>query len=282
MFLSKRRRSNAPNKSMSQDDFMALCKKNFAAALQYNKLWRGNLIPLRPIRKNIFCLTDTVYDVELLKNDLINLQKKTKTGWESKEKSKYNRFSIGYVNDGKLDNKEKPKGTWTSITLKGYQGQLQPFLEKHNLIENGSNPYKYTDNMQYCDYIKKIFSEIELLGSEIYLVRLLKLNSHAHVGFHTDNMIFADKFNIIRCHLPIITNAQCTMFLGYPAEIFPGGTQMNKYKANMFWSRQLDVGKIWYTNVNCLHAVENKGDTDRVHLVFDIKPTQEMLKKIYG
>ena len=166
--------------------------------------------------------------------------------------------------------------------MKGYNGKLQPFLERHALVENNSNPYKYTDNMQYCDYIKEIFNEIESLGSEIYLARLLKLDSHSFVGFHTDNKVFADKFNIIRCHIPIITNAQCKMFLGYPASHFPKEGQMNKYKANMFWSTYLDAGKLWYTNVNCLHAVENKGESDRIHLVFDIKPTQEMLKKIYG
>ena len=55
MFLTKRRQK-APAKPMSHDEFMALCTKNFAAAIQYNKLWRGNLIPLRPIRKNIFCV----------------------------------------------------------------------------------------------------------------------------------------------------------------------------------------------------------------------------------
>ena len=85
MFLAKHRQIT-PNKLMSHDDFLALCTENFAAALNYNKLWRGNLIPLRPIRKNIFCLTDTVYDIDRLENDLTNLQQKPRQVGNLKQK----------------------------------------------------------------------------------------------------------------------------------------------------------------------------------------------------
>ena len=259
------RREEENRKPMSHEKFLYLCKTNFKLALQYNKIWRGAIIPHIPITKNIFCLTDKIYDIQKLVQDLKNITKNTKTGWETKSKGKIKLFD------------------WTSITLKGYQGNLQPFLEKHELMDqNGKNTFKYTENMLYCSYIREIFEEIEAGGSEIYLVRLLKLIPKKFIGWHTDDEVFKNKMNIIRCHLPIITNPQCLMFLGYPTDLIrPCVNLSQRYKTNQLWDKHLEAGKIWYTNVNCLHAVENKGDADRVHLVFDIKPTQEMLKKIY-
>ena len=248
---------------MNEEQFLQLCKTDFPAALRLNKLWRGDLIPHLPITKNIFCLNDKTYDIEKLKQDLECVVTNTETGWEDK-------------------GKEDKANIWKSITLKGYQGKIQPFLELHNLVENGNNPYKYTDNMKYCNYIREILNEIEKNGSEIYLVRLLSLAPDKWVGFHTDTDIFKDKMNIIRCHIPIVTHTKCQMFLGYPTSYFPKQQQMNMYKANPFFNCHLDAGRLWYTNVNCLHAVENKSDIVRVHLVVDIKPTKEMLQKIYG
>ena len=248
---------------MSEAQFLQLCKTDFSAALRLNTLWRGTLIPHLPITKNIFCLNDKSYDIEKLKQDLECVVANTETGWE--DKGKGDRSNI-----------------WKSITLKGYQGKLQPFLESHNLVENGSNPYKYTDNIKHCNYIREIFNEIEKNGSEIYLVRLLSLAPGKFVGFHTDDRVFRDKFNIIRCHIPIVTNPKCKMYLGYPTSYIAGVQQTDAYKANELWSHHLDAGRLWYTNVNCLHAVENKSDILRVHLVVDIKPTKEMLQKIYG
>ena len=48
---------------MSEEQFLQLCKTDFPAALRLNKLWRGDLIPLLPITKNIFCLNDKSYDI---------------------------------------------------------------------------------------------------------------------------------------------------------------------------------------------------------------------------
>jgi aspartyl/asparaginyl beta-hydroxylase (cupin superfamily) len=54
-----------------------------------------------------------------------------------------------------------------------------------------------------------------------------------------------------RIHVPVITNTKC---------IFSVGDE----------SRNLDAGQIWIIdNVNRYHSVENKGETDRVHLIID-------------
>jgi quercetin dioxygenase-like cupin family protein len=54
-----------------------------------------------------------------------------------------------------------------------------------------------------------------------------------------------------RIHVPVITNTKC---------IFSVGDE----------SKNLDAGQIWIIdNVNRYHSVENKGETDRVHLIID-------------
>jgi hypothetical protein len=248
---------------MNEEAFLNLCKTNFSAALKYNTLWRGDLIPHLPVTKNIFCLNESNYDLEKLNADLDSVVKNTQSGWEDKA------------------NDSTKKDIWKSITLKGYQGKLQPFLEQHDIKDHSINPYQYTDNMHFCNYIREILESLESQGSDIYLVRLLSLVPGKFVGFHTDNCVFKDRKNIIRCHIPIITDPKCKMFIGYPIK-YNNTETGGFYSANPFWNCHLEPGKLWYTNVNCLHAVENKSDIVRVHLVIDLKPTEEMLAKIYG
>ena len=54
------------------------------------------------------------------------------------------------------------------------------------------------------------------------------------------------------------------------------------WDADVLHERHLDYGHLWYTNVNTLHGVVNGGNTDRYHLVIDMRPNPGMLKKIYG
>ena len=248
---------------ISHEQFVELCKKNFKAALAYNKLWRGTLVPITPIQKNILHFNFIKsFDIDMLQRDYANIQKSGQVKWDNKAPAGY-------------------EMTWTSITLKSYKGKNQPFLENCPLVENGVNPFVYTKNIDYCDYYKKILMALELIGCEIYLVRLLRLQANSFVDFHTDDSVFSNRINIIRCHIPIITNDKCIMHLGYPI------SKTNKpvkspYKANILWSKFLEPGKIWYTNVNVLHAVENKSNSDRIHLVIDLKPNKDMLNFIYG
>lgn len=38
----------------------------------------------------------------------------------------------------------------------------------------------------------------------------------------------------------------------------------------------MEAGKLWYSRVDKNHWVKNDSDIDRIHLVIDIKPTEEM------
>jgi hypothetical protein len=216
-----------------------------------NPLFRSNIIPHHPLEKNLFILKRERFNINLMQRDIINIQKNA--NWHDK---------------GDKD--------WLSITLKSKNGTDQNFLEEMKLGVDVENVYKYTPYLEHAPYIKQI---LEGLGTDIYLVRLLKLNAGGKIKYHTDEIVFKKKREIIRCHIPIITHPAVSFKIGYPlASPAPG---FRVWKGTELYVRYLEPGHLWYTNVNCLHSVENNSNIDRVHLVVDLRPTPEMLRIIY-
>jgi len=247
-------------------------------ALQINPQWRGKMIPLFPIHRNYFILSEKKYDMKKLKKDVETLEKNI-LGWESKT------TAAAAARNRMADRERAPldisnNHLWTAVTLKGYLGQPQPFLEIHELKRGDDNIYKYTDKISHCPYIKKILEE---LNTDIYLVRLLKLNKGKHLDFHVDGCVFHNTENIIRCAIPIITHPNVHFQLGYPLHT-KTGTTMQRWlgTAAVLHQKHLMPGRLWFTNVNTIHRVDNKSNVDRIHLVVDLRPTAEMMKKIYG
>ena len=224
---------------------------NPRALVNANPLWRGNLIPHYPIERNIMIVNEKQYDVTKLIRDMNRVFKNTH--WKNKESD----------------------GSWKSITLKGYNGNTQDWLENTELGTNENNKYKYTQAVVGCNYFKDIFDS---LNTEIYLVRLLKLRKHSKIKYHTDEVVFKNKWNIIRCHLPIVTDNKNIMKLGMPLQ----APKYHIWRAEDLYSKHMSAGNLWYTNVNMLHSVENNSDIDRIHLVIDLRPTAEILEKIYN
>ncbi len=206
------------------------------------------LKPYLPLENNIFKISSKI-NIEPFKQEIIN-----------------------YKND--WTNKDKYTFKWKSITLKSYNGLNQDFLELH-CFNNSKNSFKYTDNIHYFPEIKKF---LDSFNNDIYLVRILKLEPHGLIKFHTDGMVFNNPSNIIRCHLPIITSPKNIFKIGNPIQQPAPGYSI--WNANSIFSKYLEPGYIWYTNVNCLHSVENNSDKDRIHLVIDMLPTSNILKQL--
>jgi len=225
-------------------------EENPQQLISQNALFRGNIIPHHPLHKNLFILKKDKFNINLMHKDIANIQKEST-----------------WLNKGDKD--------WLSITLKSKDGTDQNFLEETKLGIGQENTYKYTTSINHSPYLKQI---LDNFGTDIYLVRLLKLNAGGKIKYHTDELVFKNKRNIIRCHIPIITNPSVSFKIGYPlASPAPG---FRIWKAAELYARHLDQGYLWYTNVNCLHSVENNSAIDRVHLVVDLKPTPEMISNI--
>ena len=226
--------------------------ENSKNVIHANPLWRGEIIPHYPIYKNYFVLVKYQVNMESAMKDL--------------------KFA--------MDNQEwinKDGENWTSITLKSLNGLDQDFLVETDLGVGRDNKYIYTSVMDRCKYFKYIF---DMLNTDIYLVRILKLKAGGKIKFHTDEIVFKKRKEIIRCHIPIITNPNVKFQIGYPKMRPAPGFHI--WDADVFHEKYLYPGYIWYTNVNTLHGVTNNSSEDRYHLVIDLRPTPSMLKAIYG
>lgn len=103
-----------------------------------------------------------------------------------------------------------------------------------------------TPILKNCTYFKTVIASFKF---PILSARLLKLGVGAEIKPHRDhNLGYED--NCFRLHIPITTNDDVSFILdGDLLKMHPG--------------------TCWYTNVNFIHSVANKGKSDRVHLVID-------------
>lgn len=217
---------------------------NYSEFVKANPLWIGELIPLHPIDRNYRKISAIKYNINKLKKDL----------WTAS-------------NNNEWINKDAETSKWNSITLKSFTGGSQSFLIETELGIGEENRYKYTKAIEGCDYFKEILDNIP---TDVYLVRILKLDAGGLIKFHTDNVVFKKTKDIIRCHIPIITNKNVKFRLGYPQmKPAPG---LGIWKADVLHEKYLEAGYMWYTNVNALHGVINNSNEDRYHLVIDMRP----------
>ena len=120
-----------------------------------------------------------------------------------------------------------------------------------------NNNYKPNRVLKKCNYIKKILDDLE---TEIYLVRIMKLKPGGFIYPHIDSII--DKNYVIRCQIPIVSNPDVDFF-------------MDNKKLN------LESGNLYFLNVGEKeHWLKNNSSIDRLTLIIDLKPTDEIKKKI--
>ena len=241
--------NNCNKKKLSLLEEFNLYKYEF---INKNPYWQGPLRPYYPIINN-FKYLNKKYNLQKLQKDLLIAIKNSKNQWEDKSQK------------------------WHAITLRSFEGKNEHHLTKHELGEGLNNKYVYREEANDCNYFKEILNNF---NTEIYLVRLLKLDSNSKVKYHSDGIVFQNGNDIIRCHIPILTNSKCIIKLGYPLRPPVDGFYNGVWNASDIYQTHLESGKLYFTNVNTLHSVENNGNTDRIHLVIDLKPTQNILEFI--
>lgn len=139
-------------------------------------------------------------------------------------------------------NKEGYDGDWKSIALYAIGGDASNILAHHMdeaiLLE--------TPVLEKCLYLKEVIGHFKCPLSS---VRLLKLSVGATIKPHRDYKLGYEDDHF-RLHIPIITNEAVEFVLD---------------------DERLDMlpGECWYTNVNFVHSVANRGTVDRIHLVID-------------
>jgi len=151
--------------------------------------------------------------------------------------------------------KYNAKGDWDAISIRGYSDDigniLKPGVLKSN-VEMSHLRWTYLYEEPACLPIKEILSHIP---AEFERVRVMRLKAGTTIKKHTDKVDKEIKNkNIVRIHIPLKTSLNVHFYLWE-------GKEQHHYN--------LETGKYYYTDVSKPHAVHNKADFDRLHLVVD-------------
>lgn len=133
-------------------------------------------------------------------------------------------------------------GNWNAVSLYAKGGNEQNIFA----LSPDNSELSETPLMKECCYFREILDTFKF---PILSVRLLRLEAGAEIKPHTDYELGYEDGQF-RLHIPIITNPDVEFILdGERLIMLPG--------------------ECWYTNVNLVHSVANRGTVDRVHLVID-------------
>ena len=108
--------------------------------------------------------------------------------------------------------------------------------------------YKDNDFIKYFPQIAKIK---DFFKTEIISMMFYSMTPGAEIHPHRD-MIGNVGWGGLRFHIPIQTNANVFFMVSNERII-------------------MNIGELWALDTSFLHSVSNKGETERIHLVFDVK-----------
>ena len=179
-----------------------------------------------------------------------------------------------YLNDlefKKVKTKYAKTG-WDAISLHGYGDHPLDILKPGVLKSSVDIDIKLQwTTLKENDVMKPVLEMLAKLPCKFERVRFMKLEAGKDIGKHTDKIdkqIGFDDGDIIRIHMPIITNEQ-VVFTLYENTKDKDGTEYN-----------LKTGHYYYTDVTKAHAVRNTSDIDRIHLVADCYANDDLRKLI--
>jgi hypothetical protein len=165
---------------------------------------------------------------------------------------------VNYLNNlsySVVKTKYNAKGNWDAISIRGYSDDISNILKPGVLESNvEEQPLRWTHLYEQAELLP--LKEILLhIPAEFERVRVMRLKAGTQISKHTDKVDKAIKNgDIIRLHVPLKTSSKVTM------------TLWENKDAQVY---NLETGKYYYTDVSKPHAVHNKADFDRLHLVID-------------
>jgi hypothetical protein len=134
------------------------------------------------------------------------------------------------------------EGDWSGISLRavgGRAGQLYP-------DPTATDDFADTPILARCPYFQEVLAAFHC---PLTSARLLKLAARSSIREHKDYKLGLEDGEM-RIHIPVVTNLDVAFFLVDERVI-------------------MQEGEAWYLDLNLKHRVENRSDTDRIHLVID-------------
>jgi len=139
-------------------------------------------------------------------------------------------------------NAEYYEGEWTGVALRSAGGLVKQIYPD----PRAKASFADTPLLDRCPNIRALLA---LFQCPFRAVRLLKLGAGARIREHRD-FDLGYKERQVRLHVPIVTGPDVVFFL-------------DAHRVEM------NEGECWYLDLNLAHWVENRGSTDRIHLVID-------------
>ena len=133
-------------------------------------------------------------------------------------------------------------GQWSGAALRSIGGASE------NIVPDARDgaTFHATALLDRCPYFREVLATFHC---PLQAVRLLRLHAGSSIAEHVDHALDFDDGEV-RIHIPIVTSDDVKFYLD--------GARL-----------VMAPGECWYTNVNLPHSVDNRGATDRIHLVID-------------
>jgi mannose-6-phosphate isomerase-like protein (cupin superfamily) len=145
-------------------------------------------------------------------------------------------------------------GEWSAIPLRSINGEAGNGF----ISPDETAVYEDTVLLKQCPYLQQV---LQVFECPLLAVRLLKLAAGTQIHEHKD-MDLCFEEGLVRFHIPVFTNPQVEFFLQ--------GEDMH-----------LKEGECWYMNFNLPHALHNKSNKDRIHLVVDAE-VNDWVKNLFS
>jgi Aspartyl/Asparaginyl beta-hydroxylase len=133
------------------------------------------------------------------------------------------------------------EGDWSGIALRASPSDRGLYATNTAAAE-----FTSTEALEACPYFQEVLAAFQC---PLKSVRLLRLAPGSVIREHSDYDLGED-LGEVRLHIPVVTNAEVEFYLA--------GKRVT-----------MDAGECWYLDLSLPHRVQNRGATERVHLVID-------------
>ncbi|WP_197454676.1 aspartyl/asparaginyl beta-hydroxylase domain-containing protein [Stieleria varia] len=147
------------------------------------------------------------------------------------------------------------QGNWSVIPLRGPASATHPVMMIYSdptCVDFADTPY-----LAKSDYFQQVLQSIRC---PLLAVRLMKLTSGSRIKEHRDHDLDLQS-GTVRLHVPVVTNPDVDF-------------RLNGIRV------KLDAGSCWYLRLSDPHCVDNRGTSDRVHMVIDARVNDWLLTKL--
>ena len=139
-------------------------------------------------------------------------------------------------------NREYFEGEWTGLALRSFGGDPRQLYPQ----PKAEGSFVDTPILKRCPHVREIMTVFQC---PLRSVRFLKLAAGSLIREHRDYDLGFDEGQL-RLHIPVTTNPDVQFLL-------------DAHRIEM------RAGECWYLDLGLPHWIENRGETDRVHLVID-------------